>query len=140
VRTRAEQAEDVEYPTDIERPVTRGDCEQEEGPCPWVSCEYHLYLDVINDGTLKLNFPDREVWELEETCALSVADKGGATLEEVGLHLNITRERVRQMEVMACMQVAQAAGAFNDETELEDPPETGAVYELHVLPTGSRRM
>jgi len=32
------------------------------------------------------------------TCSLDVADAGGATLEDVGLFLGITRERVRQLE------------------------------------------
>jgi DNA-directed RNA polymerase sigma subunit (sigma70/sigma32) len=48
-----------------------------------------------------MNFPDKEPWELPETCALDVADRGGVTLEEVGGWLNLTRERVRQLEVHA---------------------------------------
>ncbi|MBU6161975.1 MAG: DNA-binding protein, partial [Myxococcales bacterium] len=69
-------------------------------PCPWVSCKFHLYLDVNPEtGSIKLNFPDLEVWEMPETCALDVADRGGITLEEVGEILNLTRERIRQVEV-----------------------------------------
>ena len=34
-----------------------------------------------------------------ETCSLDVADRGGITLEEVGEILNLTRERIRQVEV-----------------------------------------
>ena len=68
-------------------------------PCLYVSCRYHLYLDVNPmTGSIKLNFPDKEVWELEETCALDVAERGGITLEEVGEIMNLTRERVRQVE------------------------------------------
>jgi hypothetical protein len=64
-----------------------------------VSCKYHLYLDVNpRTGSIKLNFPDLEVWELPETCALDVAERGGMTLEEVGELLNLTRERIRQVE------------------------------------------
>ena len=51
--------------------------------------------------SIKMNFDDREPWELSETCALDVADRGGVTLEEVGGWLNLTRERVRQLEVHA---------------------------------------
>jgi hypothetical protein len=40
----------------------------------------------------------QRLWELEHTCALDVADKGGITLEEVGAIMNLTRERVRQVE------------------------------------------
>ena len=84
---------------DQERPETREDCRLSERPCPFVSCKYHLYLDVNpRTGSIKLNFPDLEVWELPETCALDVAERGGMTLEEVGELLNLTRERIRQVE------------------------------------------
>ena len=84
---------------DYDRPKTRAECEGAERPCPFVSCKHHLYLDV-NDrtGSIKLNFPDLEVWELPETCALDIADRGGITLEEVGEIMNLTRERIRQLE------------------------------------------
>lgn len=82
------------------RPSTRGDCRAAARPCPWVMCKHHLYLDVNPEtGSIKLNFPELEVWELRDTCALDVADRGGTTLEEVGLILNLTRERIRQVEV-----------------------------------------
>jgi hypothetical protein len=85
---------------DVERPVKREDCAEATGPCPFVSCKHHLYLDVSSrTGAIKLNFPDLEVWEMKETCALSVADRGGTTLEDVGTIMNLTRERIRQVEV-----------------------------------------
>lgn len=91
------------YPdVDYERPMSRGDCQHgphAERPCPFVSCKHHLYLDVNErNGNIKLNFPDVEVWDLPETCALDVADRGGITLEEVGAIMNLTRERIRQLE------------------------------------------
>ena len=65
----------------------------------FVSCKHHLYLDVNPEtGSIKVNFPDKEIWELAETCALDVADRGGITLEEVGNIMNLTRERIRQVE------------------------------------------
>lgn len=91
-------AEHAQY----ERPKTRGDClhgAHAERPCPFVSCKHHLFLDVNErSGSVKLNFPDLEVWEIPETCTLDVADRGGITLEEVGALLNLTRERIRQQE------------------------------------------
>jgi hypothetical protein len=61
--------------------------------------EYHLYIDVHPvRGSIKINFPDLEVWEMTDTCALDIADRGGITLEEVGEIMNLTRERVRQVE------------------------------------------
>jgi hypothetical protein len=86
----------------VDRPKTRADCEHGERPCPFVSCTHHLYLDVLEKtGAIKLNFPDLEVWEMTETCSLDVADRGGGTLEDVGAIVNLTRERIRQVEVTA---------------------------------------
>lgn len=85
---------------DAERPVTRAECKDTPRPCPWVACKHHLYLDINpRTGSIKINFPDLEPWELQHTCALDVADNGGLTLEEIGLITNLTRERVRQVEV-----------------------------------------
>ncbi len=81
------------------RPESRGECADMERPCPFVSCKYHLYIDVHPvRGSIKVNFPDLEVWEMTDTCALDIADRGGITLEEVGEIMNLTRERVRQVE------------------------------------------
>lgn len=52
-------------------------------------------------GGLKINFPGMEVDQLEETCALDVAERGGLTLKEVGDLVSLTRERIRQVEVSA---------------------------------------
>ena len=52
-------------------------------------------------------YPETDYWkpksrveckDMTETCALDVADRGGITLEEVGEIMNLTRERVRQVE------------------------------------------
>ena len=70
---------------DVERPKERLQCTGQERPCPFVSCKYHLYIDVHPvRGSIKINFPDIEVWEMTDTCALDIADRGGITLEEVG--------------------------------------------------------
>jgi len=91
---------------DPDRPQTRGACKEDVRPCPYVSCKHHLYLDVNPDtGSIKLNFPDLEVWEMAETCSLDVADRGGITLEEVGEILNLTRERIRQVEVRGLLKL-----------------------------------
>ena len=88
------------------RPGTRAECKEGERPCPYVSCKHHLYLDVNPDtGSIKLNIPDLEVWEMAETCSLDVADRGGITLEEVGEILNLTRERIRQVEVRGLLKL-----------------------------------
>lgn len=85
----------------IDYPKTRGDCVNAARPCPFVTCRHHLYLEVEPTGTIKLNHPDVEVAALGETCSLDVADRGAATLDDVGRLLNVTRERTRQIEVKA---------------------------------------
>lgn len=102
----AEELRSVEY----ERPKTRSECSSGVRPCPYVSCKHHLYLDVNPEtGSIKLNFPDLDVWEMQETCALDVADRGGITLEEVGEILNLTRERIRQVEVKGLEKLRETA-------------------------------
>ena len=101
----------VEYPQDVTRPITRGDClnggSNAQRPCPFVSCRWHLAIDISYKGALKINFPDREVDELAETCALDVADRGGELLEVVATYMNLTRERVRQVKDRAIAQLPQ---------------------------------
>jgi hypothetical protein len=111
------------------KPRTRAECGDVPRPCPYVSCQHHLYLDVsARTGAIKLNFPDLEVWEMTETCALDVADRGGTTLEEVGAIMNLTRERIRQVEVKGLARLA----ALRDMTALRDYVEEG--------PVGKRRL
>ena len=99
------------------KPTTRADCVDMERPCPYVSCKHHLYIDVHPvRGSIKVNFPDLEVWEMTETCALDVADRGGITLEEVGEIMNLTRERVRQVETAGLAKLA----AIQDIARLKD--------------------
>ncbi|HKE14786.1 MAG TPA: sigma factor-like helix-turn-helix DNA-binding protein [Kofleriaceae bacterium] len=97
-------------PVDIPRPNTRQQCENDIRPCPWVACKHHLYLDVNPEtGSIKINFPDLEPWEMRETCALDVADRAGITLEEVGEIMNLTRERIRQVEVRGLLKLKMAS-------------------------------
>jgi hypothetical protein len=94
------------------RPKTRADCVSGPRPCMFVSCKHNLYLDVNPEtGSIKLNFPDKEIWELPYTCALDVAEKGGITLEEVGEIMNLTRERIRQVETRGLMKLREATEA-----------------------------
>lgn len=93
-------------PVDIPRPTSRAECREEIRPCPWVACKHHLYLDINPEtGSIKINFPDLEPWELKHTCALDVAERGGITLEEVGEIMNLTRERIRQVEVRGLLKL-----------------------------------
>jgi len=100
------------------RPKTRGDCVNGPRPCLFISCKHHLYLDVNPEtGSVKLNFPDKEIWELKYTCALDVADLGGITLEDVGQIMNLTRERIRQVEARGLVKLRVAT---SDDDSLSD--------------------
>lgn len=95
--------------SDSERPRTRGECVDGPRPCPWVSCRYHLYLEVNREtGKIKLTFPGLEPHQMAETCALDAADRGPLTLDEVGTMLNLTRERVRQLGDHAVWRLGRA--------------------------------
>lgn len=80
------------------KPKKRRDCENMVRPCAFVSCRHHMALDVEKNGTLKINFPDRDLSELKDTCGLDAAAKGPMELDAIGVRMNITRERVRQIE------------------------------------------
>lgn len=104
--------EDEGIDLDALRPKTRDDCIDAERPCPFVGCPHHLYLDVNEaTGTVTFNFPGKEVEELEDTCALDVAARGGITLEDVGNMFNLTRERIRQIEGKALAKLKNSARA-----------------------------
>lgn len=120
---------------DVQRPRTRDECKEGFRPCPFVSCANHLYLDVsARTGAIKVNFPDVGADELEllpESCALDVADRHGSTLEEVGAAMNLTRERVRQIEVTGLAKLLATAEMH----ELRDVVELGV-----PLPPSRRRV
>jgi hypothetical protein len=118
------------YPEDdYWKPVAREECAEGPRPCPFVSCKYHLFIDVSpRTGAIKLNFPDLEVWDMGESCALDVADRGGTTLEDVGAIMNLTRERIRQVEVKALAKLE----ALRDMMALREYVDEG--------PVGRRRL
>lgn len=126
---RAGAAEFPEQPgVDYQRPRTLAECDSvglgTVTPCPFVSCKHHLALDV-NDrtGSIKRNFPDLEVWEMHATCALTVAAEGGTTLDGVAAAMNVTRERVRQVETKALRALRVEADRRG--ITVEDCPDDG---------------
>lgn len=112
----------VEYSDELKvlnkvRPQTRAECHEGVRPCPFVGCRMNLYLDISTNGRgIKLNFPDLEPGDMphDESCALDVAEQGGLQLERVGDLMNMTRERVRQIEGKA-FRVMKKAKQLKDE-------------------------
>lgn len=104
------------------KPRKRGDCasargEREDGtlnPCPWVSCAWHLALDVevrhirVVAPSAPDDADDLNLEAMSDTCALDVADRGawrinrgmngGLTHDEIGVLMRLSGERVRQLE------------------------------------------
>lgn len=89
-------------------PKTRGECASGLRPCPFVACRHHLAADVNAAGGLTLVHGHDDVTKIQHTCSLDLADREGMTLEEVADALSITRERVRQIEVMALEKLREA--------------------------------
>lgn len=69
-----------------------------------------------------MTFPDRDPDEIPFTCALDVAEHGGATLDDVAVAMNLTRQRVQQIE-----EEARASFRLREVTELRN---TAAVADL----------
>ena len=91
-----------------------------------MSCRHNLALDVNDQtGSIKLNFPDLEVWELPETCALDIADRGGITLEEVGEIMGLTRERIRQLETVNLAKLKELCEIAALQDYLDEPERRG---------------
>ena len=112
----------TQTPTEHWRPQRRRECAAVARPCPYVGCRHHLYLDVNSTtGSLTYNHPGLEPWEMGESCALDSAERGERTLEAVGEALNLTKERVRQVQDIALARIRDAMAA--GEASLPNPEE-----------------
>jgi hypothetical protein len=88
-----------------ERPLTWGECDGRVRPCPFVTCRHHLLLDIGEDGRLLKahDFDEQDadsiaeaLREMDETCSLDVAARGGMTSRAVGELLGLCREEVQR--------------------------------------------
>lgn len=139
-------------PEGVVRPESRADClpggSNEARPCPFVSCRWHLYLDV-NDrtGAIKLNHPDKEPWEIPRTCALDVAEEasqqGGGSLEELSVLVGMARENVRKIEVEGLhrlREIAELAAEVDQEISRPDLNKPELTIGQYVLAAGVARL
>ena len=142
---RADRAETADYLAPI--PRTWGECQERAlgtatNPCGYLRCRYNLLIDVDpSTGSYKITWPDLadgaytdEYRELpEHTCALREAEKGGMALDEVGAMMNVTRERVRQIETNGLVKLRRLSAlvrAVDDDLDYvgSTPDPFGAAY------------
>ncbi len=124
---------DIRY----QRPRIRQDCEpggiNQQRPCPWVSCRYHLYLDIVDErddeNALEVNFPQKEVWEIPHTCLLDVTDlteevdHEALTLEEIADLLGYSVERTESVLRKGMLKVRARWVTMRLNTEVDDDNE-----------------
>lgn len=96
--------------------VKRSDCIGGQRPCRYTRCRYHLWIDA----------PSSRIEEMGETCALDVADRGRSSLDEIGQLMGLTRERIRQIEVVALRKLRKRLQQqkVNNEREAKIDPMT----------------
>jgi hypothetical protein len=118
-----------------DRPQTRADCAQVPRPCPYVACKYSLYLDVTETGSMIFNFPHLEPGEMpaKQSCALDLAERGAMTLEDIAVVTNLTRERIRQIELKALLRKARPAAIKRG----LGPADAAAVGARHQVGPGA---
>jgi hypothetical protein len=99
-----------------------------------------MYLDTTANGSITLNFPDLEPWEMPKrgSCALDIAERGPQTLEYVGAAMNLTRERVRQLEVKALRKFHRNASAMKLVFPLTDETRATKGEGSNASPTRKR--
>lgn len=138
-----ESPEGVEAAWRALRPRTRGECEGVPRPCPFASCVHHLAHAVERDGRAlngdrgRTLVDDIDNLDPDWSCALDVADRGGATLEELGERFGVTRERIRQLEAKALAKVRKVAERRGLDVGLFDAAGRGDALELERDSDGS---
>lgn len=114
-------------------PKTRAECPPFR-PCPYVSCRYHLYLEVKENDRIRLNFSGIPLEEMPWTCALDEAAKQSGEpkpmpLDSIGERMGLTRERVRQIEKDALDKLARTGMDLRD-LLLDDGEDIDYSYQL----------
>lgn len=97
--------------------LTKGRCLKCSEPCKDLKCRHHLYADL-------------KLWQIAAaapcsvTCTIKLGTLGGMTLDDVGLYLGMTRERIRQIESKALTKLSGALTrqGFSAELFLKDVP------------------
>lgn len=97
------------------RPVTRLDClpggPNEMRPCPWVSCRYHLGVEIGLDTPGQPYMRTMLEWDTDRgpSCALDVADQGGRMPTEIGNIIGLSKQGAVFTIRKALLRLADAA-------------------------------
>lgn len=123
--------------------MNRSECINGPRPCPHFECRHHIQGEELIKISSKLaNTTDPIKVEMlsasyesklpcnQESCALDVAGSGSRTLEEVASIMDNTRERVRQIEIIALRKMRKRA-TYNRNLDLT--PFTSVSQRLHNL-------
>lgn len=124
---RAFRSEALRIVRDNPRPETREDCRGGARPCPFSSCEAHLKLDVLPNGAIRDNFPGVELEDMPATCWMDIAEEGEHTFAEVGVLLNVTEERIRQIFHESTRKSPLLRQAFEKVLDAEDIEGRGPI-------------
>lgn len=132
------------------RPQTRGECRDQPGACPFVSCRYNLAVDVTSTGSLWVQgqgtfaerqragdeeleaFADAVVRYIEAggpTCALDIAEQGGVSVQRIGPLFGVTRQMgnnyvqnaTRRLRVQRVLQRLMEEYRSIDAVRVSDP-------------------
>jgi hypothetical protein len=107
------------------RPKTRGECADVPRPCPFVTCSRSMFSDVDPEtGSIKYNFVDPSDMPEGGSCCLDVADHGGTQLDVIGAIMNVTRERIRQIEEIALRKFFARVKLSGQEVSMREALET----------------
>lgn len=97
-------------------PRSSAECEAaglgETVPCPFVRCRYHLSIEVMSMGALRVIYPHWEdgADEGAPTCTLAQARKGEHVASQIGAILGIGIDRVGQIERAALAKLGARFG------------------------------
>jgi len=101
-------------------PMTRGECANEQRPCPYVSCRHHLYSNETPlTGDLSLTYPElndiREEFfpgvppeKMPKTCSLDQAARGGLKSKTVAKLMNVSTTTIENIEAVALRKFKNA--------------------------------
>jgi hypothetical protein len=118
---------------DTTRPSTRSECPTQR-PCPFVGCRYNLFLDVMSDGNLRLNFGDIDPWEMNSSCALDITDDfpEGLKFSEISKFIGLSREKVRQIEKEALKKIKDNVGEKELRSWLIDLHKSKQGHDIYI--------